>query len=101
MLNVPRAVRETLKLDDSLKAAAKSICRAQSVFFIGRGQDYAAAMEGALKLKEISYINANAYAAGELKHGTIAMIEEGTLVPSSRWLPTARCSQKPCPTSRR
>ncbi|MFR3347359.1 MAG: SIS domain-containing protein [Christensenellales bacterium] len=42
MLNVPRAVRETLKLDDSLKAAAKSICRAQSVFFIGRGQDYAA-----------------------------------------------------------
>ena len=80
MLNVPRAVRETLKLDDSLKAAAKSICRAQSVFFIGRGQDYAAAMEGALKLKEISYINANAYAAGELKHGTISLIESGTPV---------------------
>ena len=51
-----------------------------SVFFIGRGLDYAIAMEGSLKLKEISYIHSEAYAAGELKHGTISLIEDGTLV---------------------
>lgn len=52
----------------------------KSVFFIGRGLDYAACLEGSLKLKEISYIHSEAYAAGELKHGTIALIEKGTLV---------------------
>ena len=51
-----------------------------SVFFLGRGLDYAAALEASLKLKEISYIHSEAYAAGELKHGTISLIEEGTLV---------------------
>lgn len=50
------------------------------VFFIGRGIDYAISLEGSLKLKEISYIHSEAYAAGELKHGTISLIEEGTLV---------------------
>ena len=53
---------------------------AKDVFFIGRGIDYAISMEGSLKLKEISYIHSEAYAAGELKHGTISLIEEGTLV---------------------
>ena len=50
------------------------------MFFIGRGLDYAISMEGSLKLKEISYIHSEAYAAGELKHGTISLIEDGTLV---------------------
>ena len=50
------------------------------MFFIGRGIDYAISLEGSLKLKEISYIHSEAYAAGELKHGTISLIEEGTLV---------------------
>ena len=52
----------------------------RSVFFIGRNIDYAVAMEGSLKLKEISYLNSEAYAAGELKHGTISLIEEGRMV---------------------
>ena len=52
------------------------------MFFIGRGIDYAVSMEGSLKLKEISYIHSEAYAAGELKHGTISLIEDGILVVS-------------------
>ena len=52
----------------------------EHVFFLGRGLDYAISLEGSLKLKEISYIHSEAYAAGELKHGTISLIEEGTLV---------------------
>ena len=54
--------------------------RSDDVFFIGRGIDYAICLEGSLKLKEISYIHSEAYAAGELKHGTISLIENGTLV---------------------
>ena len=53
---------------------------AKDIFFIGRGIDYAISLEGSLKLKEISYIHSEAYAAGELKHGTISLIEDGTLV---------------------
>lgn len=53
---------------------------ASDIFFIGRGIDYAISLEGSLKLKEISYIHSEAYAAGELKHGTISLIEDGTLV---------------------
>ena len=52
----------------------------KDAFFIGRGIDYAVSLEGSLKLKEISYIHSEAYAAGELKHGTISLIEDGTLV---------------------
>ena len=59
--------------------AANNVDR-RSVFYIGRGMDWAAAMEGSLKLKEISYAHSEAYAAGELKHGTIALIEPGSLV---------------------
>ena len=58
----------------------KTIEYAHDVFFVGRGIDYAVCLEGSLKLKEISYIHSEAYAAGELKHGTISLIEQGTLV---------------------
>ncbi|MBR3739022.1 MAG: SIS domain-containing protein, partial [Clostridia bacterium] len=56
------------------------IANAHDIFFIGRGLDYAISLEGSLKMKEISYIHSEAYAAGELKHGTISLIERGTLV---------------------
>ena len=59
---------------------AKKYAKCENAFIIGRGLDYAVAMESSLKLKEISYIHSEAYAAGELKHGTISLIEDGTLV---------------------
>ena len=59
---------------------AAKYANAHDVFFVGRGIDYAVGLEGSLKLKEISYIHSEAYAAGELKHGTISLIEQGTLV---------------------
>ena len=65
---------------DQYKAFAKKIYEHNDVFFIGRGLDYSLSMEGSLKLKEISYIHSEAYAAGELKHGTISLIEDGVLV---------------------
>ncbi len=77
---VPQQVEEILKDKTNLQKYADSHFNARSIFFMGRGLDYAIAMEGSLKLKEISYIHSEAYAAGELKHGTIALIEEGTLV---------------------
>ena len=61
---------------------ASKCANAKDVFFIGRGIDYAVSMEGSLKLKEISYIHSEAYAAGELKHGTISLIEDNILVIS-------------------
>lgn len=77
---LPEKVEEILKLDERMKQLAKIYAHKNNVFLIGRGLDYAAAMESSLKLKEISYIHSEAYAAGELKHGTISLIEEGTLV---------------------
>ncbi|MCI8402448.1 MAG: glutamine--fructose-6-phosphate transaminase (isomerizing) [Lachnospiraceae bacterium] len=74
------SIRQVLQDDRAVKRAVKAVKRAENAFFIGRGLDYAFSLEGALKLKEISYIHAEAYAAGELKHGTIALIEEGTPV---------------------
>ena len=74
------AVQSVLADKDRLKAAASVLAKAQDAFFVGRGLDYAFSLEGSLKLKEISYIHAEAYAAGELKHGTIALIEENTPV---------------------
>ena len=59
---------------------ASKYANARDIFFIGRGIDYAISMEGSLKMKEISYIHSEAYAAGELKHGTISLVEEGILV---------------------
>ncbi|MBQ9886033.1 MAG: glutamine--fructose-6-phosphate transaminase (isomerizing) [Lachnospiraceae bacterium] len=74
------AINKILLNNSEIKDAAKHIMNATDVFFIGRGLDYAFSLEGSLKLKEISYIHAEAYAAGELKHGTIALIEENTPV---------------------
>lgn len=73
-------ISEALRKTDEIKKVAARFFTSPFMFFVGRGDDYAAAMEGALKLKEISYIHAEAYAAGELKHGTISLIEEGTPV---------------------
>jgi glutamine---fructose-6-phosphate transaminase (isomerizing) len=77
---VPDHVKEIIKEKEVLQRFASQHFREHSVFYIGRGIDYALSMEGSLKLKEISYIHSEAYAAGELKHGTIALIEKGTLV---------------------
>ena len=65
---------------EQIKYLASRFVNTQSCFFIGRGFDYALSLEGSLKLKEISYVHSDAYAAGELKHGTISLIEQGTLV---------------------
>ena len=76
---LPDKISEILKDTDKIKQYAEGYAEHKCVFFIGRNTDYAASLEGALKLKEISYIHAEAYAAGELKHGTISLIEEGTV----------------------
>ena len=78
--NVSDNIAEVLKLSDKVEQLTKRMLNASHTFFIGRGSDYTLSMEGALKLKEISYIHAEAYAAGELKHGTIALISEGVPV---------------------
>ena len=77
---LPGQIEETLALRAQMQHLASLYSNRQSVFFIGRGIDYAAGQEASLKLKEISYIHSEAYAAGELKHGTISLIEKGTLV---------------------
>lgn len=76
----PTMVEEILKNATNIQRFADHNFNIQNAFFIGRGLDYYAALEGSLKLKEISYVHSEAYPAGELKHGTIALIEEGTLV---------------------
>ncbi|MBO5587784.1 MAG: glutamine--fructose-6-phosphate transaminase (isomerizing) [Acidaminococcaceae bacterium] len=73
---LPRQIQQAFDLNSSIPALAKKYHASKSLFFIGRNTDYAVALEGALKMKEISYLHAEAYAAGELKHGTIALIEE-------------------------
>ena len=73
---LPKKIQEALDMNPAIPALAKKYHDAASMFFIGRNTDYAVALEGALKMKEISYIHAESYAAGELKHGTIALIEE-------------------------
>ncbi|MNC03322.1 Glutamine--fructose-6-phosphate aminotransferase [isomerizing] [compost metagenome] len=80
MNTLPEQVEEILAQKDAIKAYAEQISSHKHLFFIGRGVDYAVAQEGSLKLKEISYIHSEAYAAGELKHGTLALIEEGVPV---------------------
>lgn len=80
MLELPEKTEEALKHKDVLQRFASKTYMHKDMFFLGRGLDYAVAMEGSLKLKEISYIHSEAYAAGELKHGTIALIENGTVV---------------------
>jgi glucosamine--fructose-6-phosphate aminotransferase (isomerizing) len=80
MADLPTLLEKTLAHQDDIQRFAAAHFNAHSIFFIGRGLDYALSMEASLKLKEISYIHSEAYAGGELKHGTIALIEEGTLV---------------------
>ncbi|MBS6764219.1 MAG: glutamine--fructose-6-phosphate transaminase (isomerizing) [Clostridium sp.] len=77
---IPDQVELLLNNKNRIQKFANRYLAARDVFFIGRGIDYSISMEGSLKLKEISYIHSEAYAAGELKHGTISLIEEGTLV---------------------
>lgn len=77
---LPAQIEMLLNNKEKIQRFANRYIAAKDVFFIGRGIDYAISLEGSLKLKEISYIHSEAYAAGELKHGTISLIEEGTLV---------------------
>ena len=77
---IPQKIQQALDMNSALPQLAKKYNTGHSVFYIGRNTDYAVALEGALKMKEISYIHAEAYAAGELKHGTIALIDEGQSV---------------------
>ncbi|MCE2926346.1 MAG: glutamine--fructose-6-phosphate transaminase (isomerizing) [Rickettsiales bacterium] len=89
LLETPALMNDTLHLDHTLQALAGNLLHARDMLYIGRGTSYAIAMEGALKMKEISYIHAEAYAAGELKHGPIALIDEDVpiivLAPSDSW----------------
>jgi glucosamine--fructose-6-phosphate aminotransferase (isomerizing) len=80
MVNLPAQIEKVLNTETKIKEFAEDFKSCEDIFFIGRGLDYAISLEGALKLKEISYIHAEAYAAGELKHGTLALIVEGVPV---------------------
>ena len=82
ILDLPRKIEETLKCNEEIKKFAQQIYQEKDVFFLGRGIDETVAKEGSLKLKEISYIHSESYAAGELKHGPIALIENGITVIS-------------------
>ncbi len=76
LLRLPRMLEQVLGLDDSVRAVAQKFFHASNFLFLGRGIMYPIALEGALKLKEISYIHAEGYPAGEMKHGPIALIDE-------------------------
>ncbi|MBA4001684.1 SIS domain-containing protein, partial [Brevundimonas sp.] len=78
LFEAPRLIAETLQADDDIRAVAQDLAKASDVLFLGRGAMFPLAMEGALKLKEISYIHAEGYAAGELKHGPIALVDKET-----------------------
>lgn len=78
LLKLPKQIEKVLEEKDHMAEVADALIRAEDIFYLGRSIDYAIAMEGALKLKEVSYIHAEAYAAGELKHGTLALITEET-----------------------
>lgn len=80
LLGLPEQIEKVLNTESKIKDFAEDFKKCENIFFIGRGLDYAVSLEGALKLKEISYIHAEAYAAGELKHGTLALIVEGVPV---------------------
>lgn len=80
LMKIPDMINEVLERQSEIQRFAAHHFNAESIFFIGRGLDYALSMEASLKLKEISYIHSEAYPGGELKHGTIALIEKGTLV---------------------
>ena len=90
MRGLPQHMQQVLDNRERIQFFSSRAFAIKHVFFIGRGMDYALALEAALKLKEISYIHSEAYAAGELKHGTIALIEEGSLVVALATQPTLR-----------
>lgn len=80
LFRIPGAIRGILERKEEIQRVASRYANREHAFYIGRGLDYAIVLEGALKLKEISYVHAEAYAAGELKHGTIALLEEDSLL---------------------
>ena len=80
LLSLPGKVERIIEDKERIQWFANKFANTSDVFFLGRGLDYAACMEGSLKMKEISYIHSEAYAAGELKHGTISLVEKGTMV---------------------
>ncbi len=80
LLDIPRLIRQTLATDGVIKKIAKTFVDVKSILYLGRGINYPVALEGALKMKELSYIHAEGYPAGEMKHGPIALIEEGVPV---------------------
>jgi glucosamine--fructose-6-phosphate aminotransferase (isomerizing) len=89
LLGAPRLIAESIQLEDAVRRIAADVAKARDVLYLGRGPMYPLALEGALKLKEISYIHAEGYAAGELKHGPIALVDEETpiviLAPSDAY----------------
>ena len=87
LYELPEKITETLKCAKRVKEFAQKVYKEKDIFFLGRGVDYAVSLEGSLKLKEISYIHSEAYASGELKHGPIALIEEGITVVSVLTVP--------------
>ncbi len=91
ILSLPQKIEDALKTADAVKDIAKNIYKKKDVFFIGRNTDYTVSLEASLKLKEISYIHSDAYAAGELKHGSIALMEDSVdvigIVTNTKILP--------------
>ncbi|OPB31740.1 glutamine--fructose-6-phosphate transaminase (isomerizing) [Bartonella sp. AR 15-3] len=89
LAELPRILNEVLKLDEKIEQLCRGLVNAKGVLYLGRGTSYPIALEGALKLKELSYIHAEGYAAGELKHGPIALIDETipviVVAPYDRW----------------
>ena len=88
LYELPEKIEETLKNTTQIKEFAQKTYKEKDIFFLGRGVDYAVSMEGSLKLKEISYIHSEAYPSGELKHGPIALIEDGVTVVSVITVPS-------------
>jgi glutamine---fructose-6-phosphate transaminase (isomerizing) len=80
LIEVPRLMAEALALEPQIEHLARNLAKARDVLYLGRGTNYPIALEGALKLKEISYIHAEGYAAGELKHGPIALIKMPVII---------------------
>jgi len=80
LLDLPRLIQQALQTDGKVKEIAKTLVGAKSIMYVGRGINYPIALEGALKMKELAYIHADAYPAGEMKHGPIALIEDGVPV---------------------
>ena len=77
LIKIPEAIEESLKSENNIQLVAKEFLNAKGSMFLGRGSSFPIALEGALKLKELSYLHAEGYPAGEMKHGPLALIEEG------------------------